>query len=93
MTAWSGRRLRLRYSNLGGSGVSLGASHRWQENRPETALVVQWPRPLGMPLHLRLGGFRGMIAELIASHDRPSQAGREVSADAASSSNAASFAS
>ena len=55
--AW--QRLRLRYSNVGGSGVSLGASHRWQENRPETALQLQWPRPLGLPAGLRLAGFRG----------------------------------
>jgi hypothetical protein len=44
---------------LGGSGVSLGASHRWQENRPETALQLQWPRPLGVPGTLHLAGFDG----------------------------------
>ena len=55
--AW--KRLRLRYSNLGGSGVSLGASYRWQENRPETALQLQWPRPLGVPGTLHLAGFDG----------------------------------
>lgn len=53
------QRLRLRYSNLGGRGVTLGASHRWQANRPETVLQVQWPRPLGLPVSLRLAGFRG----------------------------------
>ena len=55
--AW--KRLRLRYSNLGGTGVSLGASYRWQENRPEMALQLQWPRPLGLPGTLHLAGFRG----------------------------------
>jgi len=55
--AW--KRLRLRYSNVGGSGVSLGASYRWQENRPETALQLQWPRPLGLPGTLHLAGFHG----------------------------------
>jgi tetratricopeptide (TPR) repeat protein len=55
--AW--KRLRLRYNNLGGTGVSLGASYRWQENRPETALQLQWPRPLGVPGTLHLAGFRG----------------------------------
>jgi hypothetical protein len=55
--AW--QRLRLRYSNLGGSGVSLAASYRWQENRPETALQLQWPRPLGLPGTLHLAGFHG----------------------------------
>jgi tetratricopeptide (TPR) repeat protein len=55
--AW--KRLRLRYSNVGGSGVSLGGSLRWQENRPEAALQLQWPRPLGLPAALRVTGFRG----------------------------------
>jgi len=55
--AW--KRLRLRYSNIGGSGVSLGAAYRWQENRPETALQLQWPRPLRLPGTLHLAGFRG----------------------------------
>ncbi len=55
--AW--KRLRLRYSNAFGSGLSLGVSHRWQENRPETSLQLQWPRPLGVPAVLRLAGFRG----------------------------------
>jgi tetratricopeptide (TPR) repeat protein len=55
--AW--KRVRLRYTNVGGSGISLGASHRWQENRPETALQLQWPRPLHLPGTLHLAGFRG----------------------------------
>jgi hypothetical protein len=55
--AW--KRLRLRYSNLGGGGLGVGVSHRWQENRPETSLQLQWPRPLGVPAVLRLAGFRG----------------------------------
>jgi tetratricopeptide (TPR) repeat protein len=55
--AW--KRLRLRYTNLGGTGVSLGASYRWQANRPEMALQLQWPRPLGLPGTLHLTGFRG----------------------------------
>ncbi len=55
--AW--KRVRLRYSNLGGTGLSLGASGRWQENRPEAALQLQWPRPLGLPATLHLAGFRG----------------------------------
>ena len=55
--AW--KRVRLRYANLGGTGLTLGASYRWQENRPEAALQLQWPRPLGLPAGLRLAGFRG----------------------------------
>jgi Papain-like cysteine protease AvrRpt2/Surface antigen variable number repeat len=55
--AW--KRVRLRYSNLGGAAVSLGASFRWQENRPEAALQLQWPRPLGLPATVHLTGFGG----------------------------------
>lgn len=55
--AW--QRLRLRYSNLGGTGVALGGSLRWQENRPETTLQLQWPRPFGIAAYGRLTGFRG----------------------------------
>jgi tetratricopeptide (TPR) repeat protein len=55
--AW--KRVRLRYSNLAGIGLSLGASARWQENRPEVALQLQWPRALGLPATLHLAGFRG----------------------------------
>jgi tetratricopeptide (TPR) repeat protein len=55
--AW--KRVRLRYSNLGGTGLSLGASARWEENRPEATLQLQWPRPIGLPATLHLAGFRG----------------------------------
>ena len=41
------------------AGSASERSHRWQENRPETALQVQWPRPLSLPATLRLAGFRG----------------------------------
>ncbi len=55
--AW--KRVRLRYSNLGGAGLSLGGSARWEENRPEATLQLQWPRPIGLPATLHLAGFRG----------------------------------
>jgi len=55
--AW--KRLRLRYSDVGGGGVSLGGSVRWQENRPEAAVQLQWPRPAGLPAMFRFAGFRG----------------------------------
>ena len=55
--AW--QRLRLRYSNIGGTGIAVGGSYRWQEKRPETSLQLQWPRPLGLPVYARATGFRG----------------------------------
>lgn len=55
--AW--KRLRVRYANLSGTGVSLGGSWRWQENREELAVQLQWPRPLGLPFVARASGFGG----------------------------------
>ena len=56
------KRLRLRYANLGGSGVTLGGQYRWQQNRPEAALFLTWPRPFGAPVYLRVQGDRGRQA-------------------------------
>jgi outer membrane protein assembly factor BamA len=55
--AW--QRVRLRYANLGGTGLSFSGAWRWQENRPETSLQMSWPRPLGLPVYLGVGGSRG----------------------------------
>jgi hypothetical protein len=52
-------RARLRYRNLGGAGVSLGGEVRWQPNRPRLELSGEWPRPFGLPVTLRVQGFRG----------------------------------
>lgn len=53
------RRLRLRYSNVGGSGVTFGGQYRWQKTRPEISLLLNWPRPFGLPAYLRAQSFRG----------------------------------
>jgi hypothetical protein len=55
-------RARLRYVNLAGRGVNLGAQVRWQARRPEIAFDGDWPRPFGLPVSLRLSGFRGRQA-------------------------------
>lgn len=54
-----GRRVRLRYVNIAGEGVSIGASYRWQDTRPEFAVSLDWPRPLGVPVVARVVGVRG----------------------------------
>ena len=51
--------LRLRYSNLSGSGMTLGGLYRWQENRPEARLFLTWPRPFGLPVYFQIQGMRG----------------------------------
>jgi hypothetical protein len=61
--AW--QRFRLRWANVAGTGLAIGGSVRWQENRPETALQLQAPRPLGLPATLRLavsGGEQAYLA-------------------------------
>jgi tetratricopeptide (TPR) repeat protein len=55
--AW--QRVRLRYANLGGTGLGFGGTWRWQKNRPETSLELRWPRPFGLPVYLDLSGSRG----------------------------------
>jgi hypothetical protein len=52
------RRVRLRYWNLGGSGLSFAGQYRWESNRPAVALSIDWPRPLGAPVNIRVTGFR-----------------------------------
>jgi hypothetical protein len=52
-------RAPVRYANLGGTGVSVGAEYRWQENRPQASAAIAWPRPLGLGAYLRAEGFRG----------------------------------
>lgn len=53
------RRVRLRYSNLAGSGLSFGGQYRWQANRPEASLAMDWPRPAGLPFYVHVLSFRG----------------------------------
>ncbi len=55
--AW--QRVRLRYANLAGTGLSFGGAWRWQENRPELSLQMSWPRPLGLPVYLDVSASRG----------------------------------
>ena len=66
-------RVGLRYANLGGSGASLGGWYRWEETRPGALLFVQWPRPFGLPVYLRVQSFRGRQAYAL---DEPFQARR-----------------
>jgi tetratricopeptide (TPR) repeat protein len=51
-------RARLRYSNLGGRGIGIGAFYRWEGTRPRLDGVVDWPRPFDLPVQMRVGAFR-----------------------------------
>jgi len=55
-------RVRVRYANVLGSGLTVGGSYRWAENRPEAGLFLQVPRPFDLPVYLRLQAFRGRQA-------------------------------
>ena len=52
-------RVRPRYWNIAGSGISIGGQYRWEENRPDLSLQVDWPRPLGLGANLRVTAARG----------------------------------
>ncbi len=52
-------RVRPRYWNIAGSGISIGGQYRWEENRPDLSLQIDWPRPLGLGANLRVTASRG----------------------------------
>lgn len=53
------RLVRLRYSDVGGMGLSAGGMYRWEANRPAASVFLTWPRPLGLDANLRFSAFRG----------------------------------
>ncbi|MFI5183945.1 MAG: POTRA domain-containing protein [Vicinamibacteria bacterium] len=52
-------RVRPRYANIAGGGLTVGGQYRWEQNRPDLSLFVDWPRPLGLDAAVHLGAFRG----------------------------------
>ena len=52
-------RVGVHYWNVGGTGISVGGQYRWEENRPDLSVRLDWPRPLGFGANLRLSVFRG----------------------------------
>jgi outer membrane protein assembly factor BamA len=52
-------RVRASYWNIAGSGISIGGQYRWEENRPDLSLHLEWPRPLGLGASLRVTADRG----------------------------------
>ncbi len=52
-------RVRPRYWNVAGRGISIGGEYRWEENRPGLSLQIEWPRPLGLGANLRVIASRG----------------------------------
>jgi hypothetical protein len=52
-------RLRPRYANIAGTGLTVGGQYRWEHNRPDLSIFADWPRPLGLDATVHLGAFRG----------------------------------
>ena len=52
-------RVRLRYYNIAGAGITLGAQYRWETHRPQLVAGFGVPRPFGAPFHLSLEAFGG----------------------------------
>jgi tetratricopeptide (TPR) repeat protein len=50
---------RLRYVNLLGRGLTVGAYYRWDQGRPALGLSLDWPRPFGWGGRLALQSARG----------------------------------
>ena len=51
-------KVRVRYANVRGSGLTAGAQYRWKANRPGVSVFMELARPFGLPANLRLQGAR-----------------------------------
>jgi len=52
-------RVRLRYYNVAGAGMTLGAQYRWETHRPQFVAGFGVPRAFGAPFHLSMEAFQG----------------------------------
>jgi hypothetical protein len=52
-------RVRLRANNVGGLAASIVGQYRWQHNRPDLSLGMDWAQPLGLPANFHILAFRG----------------------------------
>jgi hypothetical protein len=50
------KKVRLRYYNLFGTGVTLGGEYKWEATQPRLEGRLFWPRPLGLPFNFYLEG-------------------------------------
>jgi len=52
------KKVVLRYFNLAGEGINLGLDYKWQKTQPHLKGSVEWPRPFGLPVNLRVEALR-----------------------------------
>jgi len=46
-------KVRLTYHGLFGSAISVGGYYRWEKERPKKSVLLEWARPLWIPLNFR----------------------------------------
>ena len=52
------KKVRLRYANLGGGGISLGGEYKWEATQPFLGFTLDAFRPLGFPGMLSMDALR-----------------------------------
>jgi len=52
------KKVRLRYANLGGLGISVGGEYKWEATQPFLGFTLDAFRPLGFPGMLSIDGLR-----------------------------------
>ena len=53
------KKVRVRFTNLDGGGLSVSGSYLWQSTQPKLSLGLAWPRPLGLPFKLHMEAEQG----------------------------------
>jgi surface antigen-like variable number repeat protein len=48
------KKVRVRYSNLAGRGLSFLVEHKWERTQPSLSIVTHAVRPLGLPANLAI---------------------------------------
>jgi predicted double-glycine peptidase len=52
------KKVRLRFYNPFGTGITLGGEYKWEATQPRLEGKLFWPRPVGLPFNFYLEGFR-----------------------------------
>ena len=52
------KKVRLRYANIGGPGISVGGEYKWEATQPFLGFTLDAFRPLGFPGMLSIDGLR-----------------------------------
>lgn len=52
------KKIRLRYVNIGGEGLTVGGQYKWEATQPFLGFTLQALRPLGFPGTIQVEGLR-----------------------------------